>query len=627
MKIQSNTQGKINKILNGKVFSNPLTFITELFQNATRARAKNVIVQVIDDKITFSDDGVGLKNPECLLTFDYSEWDSTNEGFGLGFWSVIGIPNIKGIIVKSNKYQINIDIEKLKITSETDVIMLDEKMKGFSVEIKSDYISENKDTIIESIIEEGALLDIDLIVNDEYIDKKDLLSEVDGEFVKQYNNRLFSAALTVSPRAVTDSEFYYENRFVDKNYYSQYISGVILLKQGSVDLREPDRKTLVYNAKREKLMNKIDEVVIDLYKNFLNDIHEDGTKLNEYADAINEYLDSSYFSKYLTLNSNMKDDKNTIKELNEQDKLEESKFNSDIIKLKDMLNNSSTCISKLEKSKILSEEKDLDSDKKKYLFIDNEATSEFSKEFKYENKEKFNEIHNSSHTIENCVSITKEKRQNNSKVNFKKALNNRKNFLWVEAANAETFSDSIALAKYNGLKVIIAPNVLFESALKDMGIPHIVELDSSLTTKSLYSRITCITNKEENFLKLLNPIILYFNLPKDIFQIANIKADDSFTYNDRIIKLSKGSNSTIIAETTNNHITFNRDKLYLKNFNISNQDRFHLGIHELKCIMWHVNTIAHELAHYLYKTKDNTDNHRKYERMLEEKIIKIYNEL
>lgn len=44
MLIQSDTNGKLKKIFEGKVFESPETFITELFQNAYRAKATDVRV-------------------------------------------------------------------------------------------------------------------------------------------------------------------------------------------------------------------------------------------------------------------------------------------------------------------------------------------------------------------------------------------------------------------------------------------------------------------------------------------------------------------------------------------------------------------------------------------------------
>ena len=58
MKITSNTQGFFERMLSGQVFDNPLTFITEFYQNCQRANAKNLHITINEDELKFSDEAI-----------------------------------------------------------------------------------------------------------------------------------------------------------------------------------------------------------------------------------------------------------------------------------------------------------------------------------------------------------------------------------------------------------------------------------------------------------------------------------------------------------------------------------------------------------------------------------------
>lgn len=49
-----------------------------------------------------------------------------------------------------------------------------------------------------------------------------------------------------------------------------------------------------------------------------------------------------------------------------------------------------------------------------------------------------------------------------------------------------------------------------------------------------------------------------------------------------------------------------------------------IGKNELKCLMYNLDTITHELAHVLYKTTDNTKEHFLAQIKIQEQITKLY---
>lgn len=66
--------------------------LIELLQNARRANAKSVRIQLKENKLTIIDDGDGISNPQSLLSFGKSQWEedcvSLEDAAGMGFFSL-----------------------------------------------------------------------------------------------------------------------------------------------------------------------------------------------------------------------------------------------------------------------------------------------------------------------------------------------------------------------------------------------------------------------------------------------------------------------------------------------------------------------------------------------------------
>ena len=66
--------------------------LNELFQNARRSGAANVDVNIIEDRVSVSDDGQGIADPQVLLDFGRSGWDSQSalneRPAGMGLYSL-----------------------------------------------------------------------------------------------------------------------------------------------------------------------------------------------------------------------------------------------------------------------------------------------------------------------------------------------------------------------------------------------------------------------------------------------------------------------------------------------------------------------------------------------------------
>ena len=87
--VRVNERGALH---NGRfAFTNKLTLVSELLQNARRAGATQVTIDhdATARRLTVIDDGCGIEDFQRLLTFNESGWDEdtirTEHAFGLGF--------------------------------------------------------------------------------------------------------------------------------------------------------------------------------------------------------------------------------------------------------------------------------------------------------------------------------------------------------------------------------------------------------------------------------------------------------------------------------------------------------------------------------------------------------------
>ncbi|MDF2879971.1 MAG: hypothetical protein K0R54_528 [Clostridiaceae bacterium] len=691
MKFESNTKGKLNKILDGSIFESPLTFITELMQNAYRAKAKTLFIDINDDKIIFQDNGCGLKKPESLITFDYSEWKSTQEGFGIGFWSVLAIPGISYVRIKSNKFDINVDVETAKDNLEVLVTESETPIDGFYVELKSDYIFKNATDIIDRIKSDGERMIYNIYLNGTRIPRKDIFEGITGDFKKSYNNRYFEAVLCVAPDAYSNPMLVYELRDVKKLYWFNHITGVVSLKKNVLKLKEPDRKEIVYDDKYNKFRYTMNKCIVDLYKSFLETINDDYF-FNEYEDAITNHLDTKDYEKFLLVDeitektkttdkikvlmnvSNQKIDVENIRtSLNQlagknvswvvSDKKEEETDNVTkltVENVENIINNIENTSEIVVGNQILKkvEKEELNTDNEENNDINNEEDSEDTNELEEveeteeteeDNSEEDTDSMEDNNSLDNCIEeeeyeeevvdeknyagsvaipIVKNPTKGNRKT-LKEILKKHKNIMWVELANSDKYYESIALAEYYGITVFKAKNKMFEEFLKEKQVPHIENINSAIIKDYAITELFHKTSKEDAFIKLLEPIRKHYKLQRGVFKIGNISEKITVEFNGNNLKQETKKNSAkkinVYAVTYNGEIIFDRKATNLKKFSIANYTgKTAVGKNELKCLMFNLNTIAHELAHLLYNTTDNTDTHREYERMLESQIIDIY---
>lgn len=629
MQIKSNTSGKLKKMIDGTVFSSEFIFVRELFQNSQRAKAQNVIIKTSNDKIIFTDDGKGCKNPSSLFTLDYSDWESTDEGFGIGFWSCLALKNLISIKVESYNWEAEIFVDNiLNGNLNLDMIKKNEVMEGFKVTLNIRPLDFKQECQLDNdIIDVAQYLDLDTYYNGHYISKIDIFSSVEGDFVQNFKNKIFNGRISISKDSYSSIDVFYEKRFVCSIYNNGYIKGVIELKKGAVNLKEPDRRELIYDNKYSELRKILARESKKLYIEFMKSNPGEDI-IDSYSESIDYHLDIKDYEKYINYDSlinhmEYNPKKEEVKTYNEECSSEEIAISED-----NNANSSYSVDSEKSEDEFYGETGDINKFSKD---SDNTHSQQINQndfymdDYTVENNPSNNQNYDTFYKVYDIKDKT-EKKDNDCLSKFKKLVRKSNKMVWVERKDVDKYSDIIAQAEYAGLKIVKVDNILYANIFRKYNKMHISDFNNSFYAQYSFKNIRIKNMKEERFLKLLNPICELFDLPLNTFAIANIEKNITLEYNDKVLFREKEVNKKDAIYTYacvhNGKIFLDRTALGLSRFNLSKNGS--LNVNDLKAIMSCVNTISHELAHLLYGTQDNTVNHYKTEVLIQEKITNQY---
>lgn len=659
MQIKSNTKGKLNKIIKGFVFSDPYVFITEFFQNSYRAKSKVLSINYdqVEGTLSFLDDGSGLKKLEDILVLDYSSWESTEEGFGIGFWSWLAFDksfddesNEVECFISSGKYQLGISKSSLLSDGEPSAdtfTELESPVKGFNVTLKSDLLKDKiiMEDITERIMNDGRLMMFDIYFNGCPIEKKNILDDVTGDCMMTFSNRLFEAKLAVGNSAGR-LELYYEKRHVRTMYVSGRASGAIELNKKTLNLREPDRKDYVYDDKYYKFDDWVDKCVKELYINMMKTAHDD--TVTRYADEIVSVLSVSDYEKLLNIDdvvleikseerdvTEVKEDpltvlKNYLHKTDNDAQLtlfasEETEEDSDNIK--SILNSTEPGVKWVSTGEI-SENKDewlkstIEADELSEMsnvVIKGKIWTKISNESDYTQEPE---------EVRSTISVNKTSKSI-KKANIVNVISKSRKKVWVKASEVESYENEIQKAKYYGIKVFIAKNIMYEKVFESRNVPHVAHIKDNVEKINISKNVGIKTSKEKKLLELLIPICKYYQLPENTFLIGELELRIETKLNDVVVDREYVKNSRdsfkVYAVTDGASIILDRRALNLKRFAFS--DSIDLGKNEFKALMSILNTVSHELSHLLYDTTDNTIEHFQTQEKISEEIVALYNSL
>lgn len=656
--IKSDTKGKLEKMINGVVFSDPYVFVTEFFQNSYRAKATEVKVDIDFElgKITFLDNGKGLRRPTDLLTLDYSNWETTNEGFGIGFWSWLGFEmkdeDMEGINevvceIKSNEYNMHMSKEQLfkNFQPEADVETLEAPVDGFSITLYSDIIKNTNvyNALKERVKVDGELMPYTVTLNGTLIPQKDLFAEVKGDFFEDFSTRYFDTRLTVD-KNYGRIELYYEKRKVRDFYLDGNVSGVVELKKGCLNLKEPDRKDYNYDNKYFKFKSRLSDCVKSLYISFVE--KADQKLINDYAQAISTILEVKDYEKFLEVGDVLLEriekvqQEETVQTVTEYEDTYLTSETPTLVQNVAKLNNTEICdflntIDGLETSRWVNTGEVATTNEANYQ--PQQLTDEVVKENdklviagnvwrKISNEDLF---HFSKEDKDVTNDVIMEMPEENKKTSLTEVMKQAKRKVWVKAGELEDLSELVATAKYYKIKVFVAKNIMYEEVFKQRKVPYITEVKDGITKRNIIKNVELRTKKERRFIQLLQPICNYYKLPYNTFLIGELEISVETKLDGKVIDKETLKNRkddiSVYGVTDGKRIVLDRRALALRNFHFSNTTEF--GKNEFKALLSVINTVSHELAHLLYHTNDNTVEHFNKQDKIMEEIVKIYNSI
>lgn len=590
IQIDSDITGRFKRIINQVEFDGNLTFITELLQNAQRGKATEVKIKLDGNTLTIQDNGVGCTEPKDLFTLDFSGF---GYGFGEGFSSVYTL--LGQVNVRTLNWQAFIDVEQLankrtllKEDLEVHVETAD-FYQGFSVELTSPKIEQFYGDIVAEIRKvTSTMMSLTCTLNGETLPKHDIFAvPFLNTFHDLFDNSLYTGRLYIDEENYQGVDVYYEDRFVENLYYGlRGLSGNILIKANKVNLKAPDRTSIIRDGKRDNLMRQLSKNLNTL----LICILKDGTKeeIEQFADIIRSHIPTEKFMRFLRVDEQtIKNQYQTREEIEvtvlaevdhplteERTDGKETPSTPSPVKEQEVLVTSLGLFAAPERKE--TDTRRLEEDRSFSSFV--------------------------SSAVPDLERVTKKNLRSVSISNIKR----KANVVWVERSNAEEYASLIAKYEYYGIFTFVSPHVLYNDALRFIGITHISEVEQQAIEKQYdVKNIGANSKKERRALEVLSMIEAHLHLP-ETFTISDIHCKMVVQLQEKKIYQEK---LTIDGYAQGKQIHFNRKSLALGKLSGAMLGREQLGLHEVKFVLANIELIAHELAHLIYETEDNTKEH------------------
>jgi len=551
IEVRGNIWGELRKIRQGVVYKNVSSVITELVQNAQRSRAKRVDIEIEGSKLVVRDDGVGCSDPQLIFEKDTAGWENEEEAFGEGFFSTFYVADT--IRVRSKNWEIEIDVDKMLRdkdpncpTKETE-----EYVEGFEVELIGERLMEETYTLRNEARKLGQYVSgLDVTVNGAKIEKESIIkAEINPKYDMKVDNEIYEAVLTVA-----DSwpfvDLFYESRPMKDRFVSG-VRGKVHFKKGAVTPRAPDRKDLVDDKKERRFEEQLRSDAKRLYHQFV-EIAED-SDLDQYGDAITEYLEVQEYLDKLKVDG-------TLFNLPKKEKEEEDTPRGD-------------------------------EDVKQVKALRDEVI-EVVRKLGGDDQEFFTETDDP---------------KDRKKVKLTEWLEKQKSVVWVRGSEMEEYRDSLKQAEYLGFVPIIAKNRLYEQAFEYLDIPHVSDFEENAELKSEVENMGPISKKEEIvYRKIFDKIEKYYGLPEGTIQMANLTVRVEYRKGDAV-RESKKKSARGLYRSEDKKVYVDRQENSLARYRFA--DNEWVGVQEYRFLLKVGPTLAHELAHLMFGTLDNTLEH------------------
>jgi hypothetical protein len=547
VEVRSNIAGDIVKIRKGVVFKEYATVIDELLQNCQRAKAKNIRIEVLDNRLVIEDDGVGCADPQALFEKNTSAWMDEDEAFGEGFFSVFLLAD--RLKVRSHDWELKVDVLDMLATKNMFIDVVDglEFHDGFKVEIEGDTVANRNWELKHEVRQIAPIMAQKVVMNDDELEKIDLISKTSPNDVL-VDNELFSAVLTPATGYST-IQYYYEDRPVREDYVNG-AKGKVMIKKGKVTLKAPDRKEFIYDDKLRALVDKVTQEVRNMYREFIQTATDE--ELDQFETPINEYLEVEEYARVLAVSEKL------FKAKDDEEVVDQEEGSNEVPKWVDLPD----------------------------LF---EAIKNIEKV-------------NTTYELEGTA------RARRPEGMLERLFKKHKKVLYVPTGEVETYEKDIREAEYSGFSIVYAKNRLYEKAFAFYGVSSIADFDKLIEEEYVIEKAEPRSKKELRFLALMKRVEQFYGMKENSIKLANLDKIMKLKETGEVMS-TEGEEVHGLCDRLNGLVYIDRDIVKFPEYRAQEPDYPTVTSHDYRVLLRVQQTLAHELAHLLYGFADNTLEH------------------
>lgn len=562
MEVKVNVINEMKKLRNS-TYSDRLSWVDELIQNAQRSKASHIKVTVEYDKVVVQDNGVGCTDPQVLFDKSSSGWDEetnqTQNPFGEGFFSTMMVAD--KIKVSSVGFDAVFDVKKMFESESTECISIKKNTRksGFVVvltDLREEYSMWGTKRRFKEV---GRYIQSPTMsLNGERVKYEGLNPQTESPFVKKVNTDWYRGWIQPfkwGRDGYDDSlKTFAFSRFVKKLDSTYGVIGVLNMVDGKVGLRSPDRRDFIDDDRYEQFRVALAD---DIKKMFLN-IIKTGTDsdIKDYADIASRYL-----------------------------KLEDYKK---LIRLKYLADESL-------------QPEDLTEEEIEYIELDERVTRDRA----------IREVEDAQIAVKE--NMTKESGITPKDIRDWKRAEKQSGVLakdmgfgfYVETEEIENYSDEIQLARLYKIPVVEVRNCLEREVVhSDKKFTHISELGTMVKLRVEYSNIKPESEAEERAYKILRMVGKTIAGREDMFLIADVNSYRVLALNGKDEKIE---DVDAFAVASGREIYVNRR--YMTGYQNLKDSGPDITEEDKRFVLLNIDTIAHEMSHVMYGTIDNTKEH------------------
>lgn len=574
-----NPVGEIRK-MRDTMYQDRFSWVEELIQNAMRSKATELYITINNDRVCFRDNGIGCDDPQIIFEKSSSGWDDETvedqNPFGEGIFTVVMLGD--NIFIRSRNWEVEFKpgliLENREIKGGILYREIEDYKDGFEVEV-TDLQDEYYIFEISARVKEVAkyVESLDIYLDGQYIQKREFTEHDNSLFAMVIDNEKLTGWLRpykwMHDGTDDDLKVYFQNRYV-KNYHLNGIAGTIHINKPIVDLRSPDRREFIHNQKslefKNLLRNYAKKIMLDVVKNGGDE------DIEVYEDTITYYLEMDEYAGHLKF------------------LLQEGNYDL-VDKLFEEYDPSS-----LKNSAPVEE------------IMGNEEITHNFETFNFEGK-----ISSQSSESDKIYQdrINKTKRG----VDWEKIQDYQDGF-FVDLKHLHDYYDKIKLAIYYKIPIIIVKNKLERYVIEEkLMFKHIMFLSEDVEVAAKVEEVGIKDLKERRMMWLFNTISKAVGCENNIFRIGNLET----SLKKKVGGIETEEPFSALAVAQGGMIYVDREKIEETSIKPSSSKSILKS--DLKFIAKNIDVIAHELAHALYCTVDNTEEHYKKQLYLQELIF------